>query len=440
MPERLPRFCAGLAAGACLAFSPPLHGAGFAIAEQSVSGLGHAFAGSAAVADDASTIYHNPAGLIRLEERSTTFGLHAIFPQADYTDEGSTGVVGEVLGGGLTDKGGTGGLVPNLYFTQPLSETVVVGIGINAPFGLVTEYAPDWVGRYHAVKSELATINVNPSLAVRLSDKLTLGFGVSIQYAEAELSQAVDFGAIAGLTPQSADGFTALEGDDWSLGFNLGLLYEFSEHTRLGLHYRSHVRHTLEGEVDFTLPAALQGTPLAGNFPDQAASAPLTLPETFSASLYHELTDTVALLADVTWTRWSRFETLTVEFSQGLPAPSDVSQEQWKDVPRFSVGTIWEVHPRWTLRAGLAYDKSPVPNAALRSPRIPDEDRFWVALGVGYALNESLTLDIAYAHIFVEDPLLRGRPNEVVPGASHRLTGRYEASVDILSAGGSLRF
>ena len=174
------------------------YAAGFAIIEQSVTGLGRAFAGSAAVADDASTIFFNPAGLSYLSHSEFATGLNFIKPESDFSNEGST--LPSTLGGtaitGNGDNGGKLGIVPNLYYAHRLNDRMVAGIGVSAPFGLVTEYDDNWVGRYHAVKSDLKTVNINPSFAFQTTEKLSLGFGINLQYADLELTQAVDFGAV----------------------------------------------------------------------------------------------------------------------------------------------------------------------------------------------------------------------------------------------------
>lgn len=210
---------------------------GFAILEQSVRGLGNAFSGSAA-AEDASTIFFNPAGLTRLSGKSVVGAGFYIFPSALFSNSGSTIITGTPLTG---DNGGNGGesvFVPNLYTAWDISDRLKFGLGINSPFGLKTEYNEDWVGRYYAVNSKLTTININPTLAAKLTPNLSVGAGINLQYAKAELSNAIDFGLIGfsnrlRTRPQATDGFVELDGDDWSWGYNLGLLYELNQRSRL---------------------------------------------------------------------------------------------------------------------------------------------------------------------------------------------------------------
>ena len=252
---------------AAASFSSLSYGAGFAIQEQSVTGLGRAFAGSAAVAEDASTIFFNPAGLTYLDNSELDVGLNFIKPKSDFRNEGST-FPGGPLSGNDGKDGGKEALVPNIYYAHKFNDTVYAGIGINAPFGLVTEYSEKWVGRYHAIKSDLKTININPSFAFKPTEKLSVGFGVSLQYIDLELTQAVDIGSVcAGAggavaaacgAPTANDGKATLTADDWSWGYNFGLIFQATEATRLALNYRSKVSHHLTGDGKWTLPGNAQ--------------------------------------------------------------------------------------------------------------------------------------------------------------------------------------
>lgn len=314
---------------------------GFAILEQSVRGLGNAFSGSAA-AEDASTIFFNPAGLTRLSGSSVIGAGFYIFPSALFQNSGSTIVTGASLTGGNGGDGGSNVFVPNLYAAWDISDRIKLGLGINSPFGLKTEYDDDWVGRYYAVNSELLTININPTLAAKLTPNLSVGAGINLQYAEAELSNAIDFGLIGfsnrlRTRPQAADGFVELTGDDWSWGYNLGLLYEFTQRTRIGLAYRSSISHELEGNADFTVPAAVAPLTATGRFRDTGATTELNLPETVSLSGYHQLNPRLAVTSDITWTNWSRFEELRIKFDNPVE-PDSVQPENWHDTFRYSLG------------------------------------------------------------------------------------------------------
>lgn len=370
--------------------------AGFALIEQNASGLGNAYAGQAASAQDASTIFFNPAGLTMLPDRQLVVAGHLIKPQVEFSG-------GSTIGGG--DGGDAGGLavVPNAYFAYRLTPDIHAGIGMNAPFGLKTEYDSTWAGRTQGIKSELKTINLNPSIAWKATNTLSLGAGLSIQYAEATL------------TNLTGAGLLTVQGDNYGWGFNLGALWQLSDATRIGLAYRSEVDQKLEGTAEFSVVTALNGP----------VTASVTLPDSASLSLVHQLTPRLELLADVSWTGWSDFDELRIVRTNGTLL--GVTQENWSDSYRYSVGANYRLNDKLTLRGGVAYDETPVSDA-FRTVRIPDESRTWVAFGAQYRLSSKTALDFGYAHLFVKDAAIDNSDN----GA--RVTGKYDASVDILSA------
>lgn len=394
------------------------YASGFAIIEQSVTGLGRAFAGSAAVAEDASTIFFNPAGLTNLTHTELDVGLNYIAPQSEFRDSGSRSPFGVPLTGGDGGDAGNNALVPNIYYSRAINERAVFGLGINAPFGLVTEYNDAWQGRYHAVKSDLKTININPSLAFKATDKLSVGFGIDLQKIELTLTQMADLGALGGSsTSQKYDGKVNIEVDDWSWGYNLGLTYQIQEATRLGLAYRSKISHMLEGYG--TLHASTGVLAADGNI-----SGGVDLPESLSFAIHHQINQQWAIMGDASWTRWSRFKELSIN-SEGT-LPSSVKQENWSNSMRYGLGFTYTHSDTWTFRGGVAFDQTPVANP-YRTPRIPDQDRKWLAIGASYKYSANITVDTGYTHIFVNDPTINDTDN-----SGYTIKGDYEASVDIL--------
>ncbi|MCG8368612.1 MAG: OmpP1/FadL family transporter [Pseudanabaenales cyanobacterium] len=411
--------------------TPSAFASGFALVEQSVPNLGNAASGGAAGIDDASTIFFNPAGLTRLEGDSFVGAGYLILPTTKFRNQGSTVGGAPALGGNGGDAGPTS-FVPNLYGAWSLSDRVKVGIGVNAPFGLATEYDSDWVGRYQAIESELITININPTVAAKLTDNFSVGVGLDVQYARAELSNAIDFGSFIGLS-QQADGLSEVEGDDWSVGYNVGVLYEPTETTRIGLAYRSAITHTLQGAADFAVPTAAAPLTATGQFTDTDASAELKLPDSLSFGVYQELSPQWSIVGDVTWTNWSRFEELRIEFDN--PAQEDVVQpENWEDTVRIGFGINYKPDEIWTLRAGAAYDPSPVDDQFVTA-EIPDSDRFWVTVGAGYRPSDNISLDVAYAHLFFNDRAIS--QSDPVAGD---LIGTYESQADIVGVQFNWRF
>ncbi len=421
---------------------------GFAIIEHSATGMGNAFAGGSAIAEDASTVYFNPAGMMRLEGTQLVNAIHIIDPEADFDNKGST--LNPAVGGGFIsgpdDDGGDLAYVPNLYITHRLNNSWALGLGLNAPFGLTTDYNNNWVGRYTAVKSELLTVNINPSIAYRMSDQFSVGVGMNVQYADVELTNALDSSTIClataaapvcganwGLgTPgnRAVDSKQKLTGDDWSLGWNFGALYEPRDDLRFGLHYRTKMSHEVEGNVKFMkspeFDAFVGAVMPPGVFVNQDASARLTLPETVSVSAVVDLTDEWTIMGDVTWTHWSRFEELVVKFDQNQP--TSVIPEDWEDTYRYSVGARYQ-RDKLTLRTGVAYDETAIKGKIERTPRIPGNDRLWLSFGIGYQIFDRTKLDFGYSHLFVDDTDIQNTDASF----GHTVKGEYDASVNIYS-------
>ena len=403
----------------CMIFTTPLavQAAGFALIEQSGSGMGNAFAGSSAIAEDASTIYFNPAGMTYIEGTQLVGALHLIKPSAEFNNNGS------LRGGGaLTPLGGSGGdagdlaFVPNVYFKTDLNDSIKLGIGINAPFGLKTEYDNGWIGRFQALKSEVKTININPAIAFKLSDQLSLGFGISAMWAQATLTRAVNF--VGG-----GEGSVKIKGDDWGFGYNLGAIYQVTSDTRIGMAYRSKVDQHLEGDATFTRPALVPPSVA----PNGAINASVSLPENFSVSAFSRLNDTWDVMGDITWTHWSRFKQLTIFRSSGALLSN--TNENWDNTLRYSVGVNYHYSDAIKFRAGLAYDEEAISDQ-FRTARIPGNDRKWLSLGAGWKVTPSSNLDVGYSHLFISSAKIDD--NQTATG-NGRLTGSYDGSVDLLS-------
>ena len=391
--------------------------AGFALAEQSVKGLGNAFAGGAAVAEDATTVFFNPAGMSRLDGMNITAGLHYIIPSAKFTTTSATAPL--ALGGGDISNdptgcdGGVAAFVPNFFFTAQAGEKWNYGIGINTPFGMSTKYDEDWVGRFHGIESHLMTININPSVSYKVNEKFSLGLGVSAQYLDAELTQESVIAA-------GTSSYTELTGDSWGYGYNFGILYEINNNTRIGASYRSSVFHSIEGDMAIRLTGT--SVPITGK---------ITLPSSAQLSAFHSFGDKFDLMADVMWTGWSVFEELTFY----TPSGSDTTVENWKDNMRYSIGGTFHVNEKLALRTGVAYDQTPIPDET-RTPRIPGADRTWLSLGAGYAPN-FWSFDFAYTHIWVDDGSINLTDSLGTKGS---LVGSFANAVDIVSVEASYKF
>lgn len=397
--------------------------AGFQISEQSGTGLGRAFAGFGVIGDDLSMAFYNPAGITQQEGTQIQVTGFIIDGESRFSNEGS---FQSFAGGGLiipssggNEDGATLALVPNMYFVTDLTEKIKYGFSISAPYGLATDYDRNWVGRFHADESELVTVDINPSLGFKINDAFSVGFGVSAQYAEATLSQALSNG------PGAPEGFAEVEGDDWSYGWNVGVMYHPSATFRAGIGYRSKIAHELDGgENDITgVPA------LGGNF-SADVRARATLPETLHAGIYKEFAEKWGVSLGYRWTRWNRFQELRVQ-TDGLP--DNVTEEDWDNAISANIGVDYFYSDKWTFRAGYMFDETPVPNRT-RTPRIPDEDRHWLAIGGSYKATQNLQIDFGYTHLFIDDAEVNVTVAVAGGLGTDTLIGEYEdPEVDIVS-------
>jgi long-chain fatty acid transport protein len=417
---------------AVLALYSSADAAGFAIIENSASGMGTAFASGGAAGVDASTMWFNPASMSLLKGNQALIAAHAILPTADFKNNNSKSASGAALSGEVAD-GGKSAVVPNFYYVNQLSDTWHFGLGITAPFGLGTHYNDDWIGRYHAVETDLKTINVNPAISYKIGDRFTIGYGANIQYVDVTLTSAVDFGALLG-TEGGADGFGNLHADNATAlgyGWNIGFLYELSKETRFSLAYRSEIKHSVKGRADFIVPQDASAVVSQGAFVDTDLSASVDLPATLSLSAFQNI-DAIDIMADVTWMGWSSFKELRVKYDNPLQ-PDSVTTENYQDQLRFALGASYHVDELLTFRTGVAYDQKAVKNEKYRTPRIPDNNRLWVSLGAGYKINDALTMDIGYSHLFVKETKIDNTFESSNSAVNHTLKGTYTASVDILS-------
>ncbi|ADE12086.1 OmpP1/FadL family transporter [Sideroxydans lithotrophicus] len=420
-------------ASALLAMSGNASASAFALIEQS-SGTGNAYAGGAAAAEDASTIFFNPAGMSRLNGNQVTVAGSFIQPSAKFRDTGSTGAALQTAGGNGGDAGSLA-LVPNTYIVTEIQPVLRFGLGINAPFGLQTKYDPTWIGRFQAITSKIQTINLNPSLAYQMSDTVSLGIGLNYQHISGELSSAVNYSAAAfsagggalltAVGGPGVEGITTMTGNDSAWGYNLGVLIDVMPNARIGLSYRSKLKYNLKGTVSFTsVPTALAASPTLQN---GDVNLPITMPDTFSISGFHQLNDKWDMMADATWTGWSKLQQLVVTRTNGAVVQN--IPENWKDTWRVAVGSTYHYNEQWLSRIGLAYDQTPVPDA-YRTARIPDSNRTWVTFGGQYKVSVASKVDFAYAHLFMKDAPIAN--NQAATGAGI-LVGSYSNSVDILS-------
>jgi len=393
------------AALTAVVFAGSAHAAGFALMEQNASGLGNAYAGQAAAAEDASTIFFNPAGMVRLPGRQIVAGGNFVRPKLEFNDRGSTNAFG--LPGPDGGDAGDLGFIPHGYLSwEVVPPGVWVGVGVGAPFGLKTDYDEDWVGGFFGTRSEVKTININPSIAWKVNETVSIGFGLNFQRFEAELSQMVPI-----VPPVSLEG--TVEGDDWGWGWNAGVLINLSPSTRIGIAYRSKIDYDLEGKF--------KGIPGA----EADIEADLELPDSLSVALSHQVTPKLQVLADYTWTGWDSIKEIAINRKAG--GNISTLHLDMHDTWRIGVGMNYRLNDTWKLRAGMAFDRAAIRHG--RTPRLPDEDRLWFAVGAQWAPNKTTAIDFGYAYLRALGDAsinLDGAPTAA------RLVGDYDANVHIV--------
>ncbi|KMJ92360.1 fatty acid transporter [Achromobacter xylosoxidans] len=412
------------------------HGAGFQLLEQNASGLGNAYAGSAANPENASIIYYNPAGMTYLPGINVSGGVNLIKPSFKFSDNGDsrnpTALGGTRPTGGDGGDAGNLGVVPNLYGSWQLSEKWFIGLGIGAPFGLMTEYDDGWAGQYHSNKFEIKTININPSIAYKVNEKFSMGFGVNWQHIDANYKKktVVPVALPGGRTVfTNGDADLNLKGDAW--GWNVGFMLQPTEDTRIGLSYRSKIKHTAKGDTD------IDHIGPTGQSVSFDAKASVDLPDTLILSATHQLNEKWELLGDISWTGWSSIPDLKIRNS-GTGARDDDLPLNFRDTWRIAVGTTYKFAPDWKWKFGLAYDQSPVHKAEDRPTSLPNNDRYWFSTGVQWQATKSTTLDLGYTYLYLrKTDIDTTSGNALTKG---RVAGTYDSSGHIFGLQLSSRF
>lgn len=384
-----------------------VNAAGFQLLEQNASGLGNAYAGSAAAAENASTIFFNPAGMTYLSGRQFSVGLNAVRPSFQFSNNGSlnpTAFGGGAASGGNGGDAGSWAYLPNAYLSWALARDLYVGVGVGAPFGLKTEYDPGWIGRYQSIKFDIKTLNINPSVAYRVNDTVSLGFGLNWQRFKSEYVRQA--------TPVSQVKLS-VEDDSW--GWNAGALFQVSRATRVGVSYRSAVKQNLDGNLSGALNAP--------------ASAEVELPDTFLLSVFHVLDDRWELMGDLSRTGWSNIQKLDI-VNKSTGTVADTLTLRWRDTWRVALGASYKYNSAWKLKSGIAYDQSPVSDPQYRPVSLPDNDRVWLSVGAQYKPTKDATLDIGFAYLYMKDSGINNNGgNQVTKGL---VSGSYNGSGSIL--------
>jgi long-chain fatty acid transport protein len=431
------------------------HASGFQLKENSVKAMGRAFAGSASAAGDASVVANNPAAMSTFKQNTVQADVTVVDLSFDFVG-GGVAAAGSPLQQPLT--GGNGGdagdvtPIPAISAIFPMGDSgVTVGAMVSAPFGLKTEYDPNWVGRYTAVKSEVKTVDVTLAASFDFGAGVSFGLGLVYERAEATLSKAIDFGsslcranpAGCGLlyAPQRNDGFIEVEGDDTGLGWIMGMHVHATDNLAIGFSHRSEIDHDIAGTADFTVPANVApilavGAP--GQYVDTAGGAALTTPATDTLSVTYGINDAWTIMGDVTRTQWSSLEEVAIVFGNPAQQPNPAVEDfKWEDTIFASIGAEWKLNDQWTLRAGYAEDQTPTQDYT-RTPRLPDADRQWLSFGVTWAPSEHWEVNGGYTRINADDPTIQLQPSIGTSGSA--LVGVFSSSVNLWGLSGQYKF
>lgn len=393
------------------AFASTAHAAGFMLTEQSAGSLGRAYAGAGVDGTDLSGVYYNPATMVLHKGTAIQMGFVGIGLNLDYVGEDGTTANGR-------EKSQA---IPHGYIVHQINDKVWFGLGMTVPFGMGTEYDDDWAGSEHGISATILTFDLNPNFAFKLHEKFSVGFGASIQYAQADLKKrsAVNMGAVSLGSMESE-----IDADSIAWGWNVGFMWSPTQNFRVGVSYRSQIRHDAEGDLTVKNPNYDMGVlnMISGGNGDQLADAisgqlgtfdgfaTVTAPAWAMASVAWDVNDIVSLYGTFRWTDWSSFDELeitsngsiNVSLPTGAPISKDIGEtitNKWRDTYLGSLGMDLRLTDWWTLRGGIAYESSPIANPQTRTAIIPDADRWWFAIGSSFKWSDNFQTDISFAHL-----------------------------------------
>jgi len=437
--------------------STAVQASGYHFGTQSVNAQGTANA-AAAEAADASTIFYNPAGLTKLDSSQISVNANIVFPSIHYEAESATDFTGIPVQGSKSGKITKTTVAPHVYGAYKASDDVTLGLGVYVPFGSATEYEKDSVLRHNINKLGLTTITIEPVVAWKLNDRHSFGAGIIAQHTSAELRKYADWGikqkavAKASGKPDAAiaaaiqaDGHADVKGSDWGFGYQLAWMWDINDRARVGVNYRSKVSHTLEGTAEWAADGAAvkqawdSGAMAAlGYVPNEKASVKIVTPESLSVHGMYRATDKTNLFGDVTWTRHSRFNKAELVFENTKKVVNGQSDRtiitpNWRNTYKVAFGGSYQVTEPLQLRAGIAFDKSPVKSAEDRMNSLPDGNRIWFSVGAKYQLGKNHVIDAAYSHIHINDTVYRtGKASGNDVDSRGASSARFKNKADIL--------
>lgn len=403
----------------------------FQLWEQDGASVGSYHAGYAALANDASIAFYNPAGIIRIKNQQAVFA--GVLIASDFKYVGNIRV-NTIMGNAprsVTAQGGQTSFVPALHYVAPINEWVGFGFSIDVPFGLATNYGPNTILRYAATKTSINAIDFSPSLGIKVTDKASVGFGLDVQRVFAEFDLVGGLGAGTSLDTTSTN-----KANDTAYGYHLGAMYQFTSDTRAGISYHSQVVHHLSGSSYFEGPLASDfGIPTVMS---SRATTKVTLPAYTALSGYHKVLPNVAVMGTVIYTQWNTFRELTLNGISGRTPTLARSTNITVTIPQFyrntwnlSLGSEYYLTDRVTLRGAIGYDETPVRNR-YRNVQLPDNDRYVVAIGGHYQVSKAVGLDLGWTHFLINQSRVTP-PTLVVGGQRTTTSGQASGGADVYS-------
>jgi long-chain fatty acid transport protein len=418
---------AGLATVSIIALTSAASAGGFAIREQSAIGLGNSYAGAAAGGSGLSSMFWNPATLTQNPGLQATIIGSGILPYGKVTPSSASNTT-------VTNGGGTAGdaqlgldaFVPAGYASWQFTKDMWVGLSLNAPFGLGTRAPVNWTGALFNRTSQIKTYDTTVSLGYEVNDKVSLGFGLQLAQVKVRMNNAR-------ISLQTNADTSELSGDAFAAGFTLGATFKPWQGGEIGVGYRSRRTPMLQGVQErYTTAGAL-----VTSYDIQSS---IRLPDSVNVGIRQQLTSDFTALAGFEWTHWSVWSQFPVYVRNGSSATPTTLVFNYHDGWFASVGGEYKWNKDTTVRFGLGYERAPIQDDN-RSNRIPDGNRIWTSLGASYQWNDSLSIDAAYAHLFVKSGVINQSGTYYAPGATtFNFSGDVKAHTDIVSVGLTYKF
>jgi long-chain fatty acid transport protein len=419
-----------LSAAALIGVSVQAEAAGFYIQEQSVRGLGSAFSGSVTNLTDPSTVYFNPAGMTKLNGLQAQAGVNLLIPDSEVKNTGASTAPLTMALGGPSGNPYDPTPVPNGFVSYQINDRVWAGIGVTAPFGLGSDYGNTWFGRFDSTKTELAVIDIQPTIAYKVNDVISIGAGLNIAHSSADLRNQVNLVGL-GL----GEGSSKLTGDDWGFGYSVGVQLKPIPTTTIGINYKSEVHHNLDGKIQVTTAAGALVAAQSSN-----GSAKLVTPDHLTIGLAHQVNNRLTIQGQATWFGWNNFGAISAYRDSGALASS--VEQNYQTTWAYAIGAEYMASDKWMLRGGVQFDATPTTDE-FRTSRTPDGDRTWLSLGATYSITPKIDLDMAGTYIFIEDGsinLMRGAANPATGAGAGNMRAKTEGSVGIIATGVTYKF